>query len=129
VTRPDVDRNRLGIFSASLGVKVPLLAVGEQRVKAVVLANSGLGFSRHQLPEADPFNFLSRLHVPTLVVGGRYDFVFPLETSMNPMFRLLAAPEKDKRLALWEGGHVPPNDKIVIKETLDWFDRYLGPVK
>ena len=27
------------------------------------------------------------------VVGGRYDFLFPLETSMNPMFRLLGAPE------------------------------------
>jgi serine/threonine protein kinase/pimeloyl-ACP methyl ester carboxylesterase len=129
VTRKDIDRDRLGVFSASLGVKVPLLAIGEQRLKAVVLVSSGLWFSRSQLPEADPFNFLSRFHVPTLVVVGRYDFVFPLETSTSPMFRLLGAPEKDKRLALWEGGHVPPNDKIVIKETLDWFDRYLGPVK
>ena len=129
VTRPDVDHDRLGVFSASLGVKVPLLAIGEQRLKAVVLANSGLGFSRLQLPEADPLNFLPRFHVPTLVVGGRYDFLFPLETSMSPMFRLLGAPEKDKRLALWDGGHVPLNDKIVIKETLDWLDRYLGPVQ
>ena len=129
VTRPDVDRDRLGVFGASLGVKVPPLAVGEQRLKAAVLANSGLSFSRLQLPEADPLNFLPRFQVPTLVVGGRYDFLFPLETSMGPMFRLLGAPEKDKRLALWEGGHVPPNDKIVIKETLDWFDRYLGPVQ
>jgi pimeloyl-ACP methyl ester carboxylesterase len=128
VTRPDVDRGRLGVFGAST-VRVPLFLVGEQRVRAVVLACSGLGFSRLPLPEADPLNFLQRLHVPTLVVGGRYDFVFPLETSMSPMFRLLGAPEKDKRLALWEGGHVAPNDKIVIKETLDWFDRYLGPVK
>jgi serine/threonine protein kinase/pimeloyl-ACP methyl ester carboxylesterase len=129
VTRPDVDRDRLGVFGASLGIKVPLLAVGEQRLKAVVLANSGLSFSRLQLPEADPLNFLPRFHVPTLIVGGRYDFLFPLETSMSPMFRLLGAPEKDKRLALWEGGHVPPNDKIFIKETLDWLDRYLGPAK
>ncbi len=47
------------------------------------------------------------------------------------MFRLLGAPERDKRLILWDGGHVPPNGQIMIniKETLDWFDRYLGPVK
>jgi len=95
----------------------------------VVLINSGLGFSRLNLAEADPFHFLPRLRVPTLVVGGRYDFIFPLETSMSPMFRLLGAPEKDKRLVLWEGGHVEPDRKIIVKETLDWFDRYLGPVK
>jgi pimeloyl-ACP methyl ester carboxylesterase len=81
------------------------------------------------LPEADPLNFLPRLRVPTVVVGGRYDFVFPLEISMGPMFRLLGAPEKDKRLVLYDGGHVPPDNKTVIKETLDWLDRYLGPVK
>jgi pimeloyl-ACP methyl ester carboxylesterase len=103
--------------------------VGEQRLKAVVIISSGLFFSRLQLPEADPLNFLPRLRVPTVVVGGRYDFIFPLETSMGPMFRLLGAPEKDKRLVLYDAGHVPPDDKIVIKETLDWFDRYLGPVK
>ena len=129
VTRPDVDRDRLGVFSASLGVKVPLVAVGEQRLKAVVIISSGLFFNRLQLPEADPLNFLPRLRVPVVVVGGRYDFLFPLETSMGPMFRLLGAPEKDKRLVLYDAGHVPPDDKIVIKETLDWFDRYLGPVK
>jgi hypothetical protein len=48
---------------------------------------------------------------------------------MRPMFRLLGAPEKDKRLFLWDGGHVPPNRQNEIKETLDWFNRYLGPVK
>jgi len=105
------------------------MAVGERRLKAAVLKSSGLSFNRSQLPEADPFNFLPRFRVPTLIIGGRYDFIFPLETSMGPMFRLLGAPEGDKRLALWEGGHVPPNDRIVLKEELDWFDRYLGPVK
>jgi pimeloyl-ACP methyl ester carboxylesterase len=128
-SRPDVDHDRLGVYGASLGVRVPLLAVGEQRLKAAVLINSGLFFSRRQLPEADPLHFLPRFHVPTLVVGGRYDFLFPLETSMGPMFRLLGAPEKDKRLVLWEGGHIAHHDKIIVKETLDWLDRYLGPVK
>ena len=93
-----------------------------------MLLGCGLFFDR-RLPEADPFNFFSRFQVPTLMAGGRFDFIFPLETSMRPMFRLLGAPEKDKRMVLWDGGHVPPNRQNHIKETLDWFDRYLGPVK
>jgi len=44
------------------------------------------------------------------------------------MFRLLGTPERDKRHALFESGHIVPKN-FVIKEVLDWFDRYLGPVK
>jgi dipeptidyl aminopeptidase/acylaminoacyl peptidase len=128
VSRPDVDRDRLGVLGMSLGVLTPILAVGERRLKAAVLLGSGLSLDR-RLPEADPFNFLPRFQVPTLMVGGRFDFIFPLETSMRPMFRLLGAPEKDKRLLLWDGGHVPPERQNEIKETLDWFDQYLGPVR
>ena len=127
VSRPDVDRDRLGVLGMSLGVLAPVLAVGEQRLKAAVFLGCGLFFDR-PLPEADPFNFLPRFQVPTLMAGGRFDFVFPLETSMRPMFRLLGAPENDKHMFLWDGGHAPPNRRNV-KETLDWFDRYLGPVK
>ena len=94
VSRPDVDRDRLGVLGMSRCVVTPVLAVGEQRLKAAVLLGCGLSFDRRQLPEADPFNFLPRFQVPTLMVGGRSDFVFPLETSMRPMFRLLGAPEK-----------------------------------
>ena len=108
---------------------LPVLAVGEQRLKAAVLLAAGLYFDRSRLPEADPFHFLPRFQVPTLMVGGRTDFLFPLETSQRPMFRLLGAPEKDKRLVLLEGGHAPANYPTAIKETLDWLDRYLGPVK
>ena len=45
------------------------------------------------------------------------------------MFRLLGAPDADKRLRHWDEGHVPPSFQMPISETLDWFDRYLGPVK
>jgi pimeloyl-ACP methyl ester carboxylesterase len=128
-SRADVDRDRLGVLGLSRCYVTPVLAVGERRLKAAALLGCGLTFSRSQAPEADPFNFLPRIRMPTLMVGGRNDFVFPVETSMRPMFRLLGTPEKDKRLALLEGGHAPPNPQLIVKETLDWFDRYLGPVK
>ncbi len=132
VSRPDVDRDRLGVYGISYcGSILPVLAVGEQRLKAAALASVGLFFDWSQLPEADPFNFLPRFQVPVLVIDARSDFIFPLETSIRPMFRLLGAPEKDKRLFLLDGGHgdLTASRQKVIKETLDWFDRYLGPVK
>jgi len=80
-----------------------------------------------RLPEVDEINFLPRVTAPVLMVNGRYDFIFPLDTVQAPMFRLLGTPEKDKRHVLYETGHVP-DLQAMIKETLDWFDRYLGPV-
>ena len=130
VSRPDVDGDRLGVFGISRGASLlPVLAVGEQRLKAAALVSVGLPFDRALLPEDDPFNFVPRFLVPTLMVNGRSDFVIPLESSQRPMFRLLGASGKDKRLVLLEGGHAPPDFPIAIKETLAWFDRYLGPVK
>jgi serine/threonine protein kinase len=133
VSRPDVDRDRLGVFGFSRGAnRLPILAVGEQRLKAAVLNSVGLSYANPPpLPEADMFNFLPRFRVPTLMVGPRSDFLFPVETSQRPMFELLGAPEEDKRLVLWDGGHgdTGPNFVGAIKEALDWFDRYLGPVK
>jgi pimeloyl-ACP methyl ester carboxylesterase len=131
MSRPDVDRDRLGVFGFSRGASLlPVLAVGEQRLKAAVLLNVGLGYVK-RLPEADVFNFLPRFRVPTLMGGGRSDFSFPVETSQLPMFRLLGAPEKDKKHILRDGGHgdVGPGLRETIKDALDWFDRYLGPVK
>jgi hypothetical protein len=66
-----------------------------------------------------------------LVIDGRSDLIFPLETLQRPMSRLPAAPQKDKRLFLLDGGRgdIRANSQKPIKETLAWFDRYLGPVK
>ncbi len=61
------------------------------------------------------------------MLNGRHDFYFPLERSQAPMFRLLATPPADKRHRIFESGHVPNERQEVIKEILDWLDRYLGP--
>jgi hypothetical protein len=62
------------------------------------------------------------------MVNGRYDYFFPVESTQNTMFRFLGTAEKDKRHAVLDGGHIPPHDQM-IKEILDWLDRYQGPVK
>jgi hypothetical protein len=80
------------------------------------------------MPEVDEINFAPRVKVPTLLVDGRYDHYFPLETSQKTMFRFLGTPEKDKRHAVLDGGHIPAYDALV-KEILDWLDKYQGRVK
>jgi hypothetical protein len=62
------------------------------------------------------------------MINGRYDFVLPLETCQEPLFRLLGTPPQDKRHVLFESGHSVPYTPT-FKETLDWLDHYLGPVK
>ena len=75
----------------------------------------------------DQINFVPRVTCPVLMLNGRYDFFRPMETSQSPMFRLLGTPKEHKRHAVFESGHVIPRNEV-IKETLDWLDRYLGPV-
>jgi pimeloyl-ACP methyl ester carboxylesterase len=125
-TRPDIDHQKLGYYSFSNPV-VPVLSAIDGRVKAGVHIGTGF-FPESVAPEYDPLHFAPRAKEPTLMIGGRYDFIAPLETSQMPMFRLLGAPEKDKRLALFDTGHAVRPVPDVIKEILAWFDRYLGPV-
>jgi formylglycine-generating enzyme required for sulfatase activity/dienelactone hydrolase/predicted Ser/Thr protein kinase len=127
-TRQDLDPSRIGFLGISMGgTRGPLLIALEPRIKAAVLLGGGLEFQK-SLPEVDVVNFLPRLKQPTLMVNGRHDHFFPTETSQEPMFRLLGAPLGSKRHVIFESGHTPPSD-LVIKEVLDWLDRYLGPTR
>jgi hypothetical protein len=48
---------------------------------------------------------------------------------MLPLLQRLGAPDEHKRLALFDTGHVVYPGPEMIKEVLDWFDRYLGPAR
>ena len=127
-TRPEIRRDAVAYFGLSWGSQVaPILLAVENRFKVAILAAGGLDFSR-ALPEAEQINFLRHVKIPTLMVNGRYDHFFPVDSSQKPFFQLLGAPEADKKYVLFESGHAPPR-KDVIRESLDWLDKYLGPVK
>ena len=104
-----------------------LMTAVEPRFDAAVFYVAGLKFQR-PLPEADPFNYVMRLEIPSLMLNGRHDMFFPLETSQKPMYQLLGTPDEDKRHVVAEGGHDVPRP-LLIRETLEWLDRYLGPVE
>jgi dienelactone hydrolase len=128
-TRPDIDRGKFAYFGLSLGsiTALPLVAV-EDRFKTAVLLAGGLPFDR-RLPEIEPLNFAPRIRIPVLLLGGRQDFIHPVDTAQLPLLRFLGTPEKDKRHIIFEGGHAPLRVQVLIKDILDWLDRYLGPVK
>jgi hypothetical protein len=135
-SRADIDRNRLAFLGASLGSGPALrMSAYPPRVKAVIITSGGLGSPAGLCcwpvpPEVDTLNFAPRLKIPTLMINGRYDFTFPLEDSQKPLFRLLGAPAKDKRHAVLEFTHSPgPRDTEMMREVLDWLDRYLGRIK
>jgi hypothetical protein len=63
------------------------------------------------------------------MLNGRYDDIFPLESSQRPMFHLLGTPRADKKHVIYEAGHEDFPRKESVRETLDWLDKYLGPVR
>jgi hypothetical protein len=67
------------------------------------------------------------VRAPVLMLNGRHDNTFPLATGARPMFELLGTPSDRKRFVIVEGVHYVPRHTL-IRESLDWFDRYLGPV-
>ncbi|MGD0791809.1 MAG: protein kinase [Terriglobales bacterium] len=126
-TRPDLDHEKLGYYGyswgAAMGAIVPAV---EPRFKACVLALGGLDFQR-SLPEVDTINFVARVKQPVLMLNGRYDFFFPVESTQEPFFRLLGSKKDQKKHLLYDTGHNIPRNEL-IKETLNWLDQYLGPV-
>ena len=71
--------------------------------------------------------------MPILMLGGRYDHVFPYETSQLPMFELAGTDSAHKAFYVHEGsalvpaGHNVPLE-IVARESFTWLNQYLGPV-
>lgn len=88
---------------------------------------SGMYGEDYYRPEAYPFNYVTRVKIPTLMLNGRYDMIFPYETSQKPMYDLLGTPEEEKLLKLYDTDHSVPG-KELVRETLGWLDKYLGPV-
>jgi formylglycine-generating enzyme required for sulfatase activity/dienelactone hydrolase len=128
-TRKDVDSAKIAYFGFSRGGALgPVFLAVENRFRAAILSSGGFWF-RYDLPEVDGLNFASRVNMPVLMLNGRYDDGFPVESSQLPLFRLLGTPTKDKKHVIYEAGHGALPHTEEVRETLDWLDKYLGPVR
>jgi eukaryotic-like serine/threonine-protein kinase len=126
--RPDFDAGRIAFYGFSGGAAfAPIFTAVEPRLVTAILLGGGLSPIRSR-PEADPVHFATRSATPTLMINGVDDFLMPYELSQRPLFDLLGAPDDRKRLARLTGGHIPAHRLDIVREVLDWLDRYLGPV-
>jgi eukaryotic-like serine/threonine-protein kinase len=124
-TRDDIDVANLGYLGWSWGGYLGgLIPAVEPRFKAIVLNVGGMVMNK-SLPAADQLNFLPRVKQAILMLNGKYDMFFPVETSQKYMFEFLGTPDKDKKHIVYGTGHLVPKTAF-IKETLFWFDKYLG---
>jgi eukaryotic-like serine/threonine-protein kinase len=124
-TRPDVDSTKFAYFGISMGgYMAGLVPAVEPRLKAAVVVIGGLTDGLRD--EIDPFNYVSRIKVPVMMLNGRYDYYFPLRTAQAAFFRNLGTPAADKRWVVYDGAHEVPRTEM-IKETLAFLDKYLGP--
>jgi serine/threonine protein kinase/dienelactone hydrolase len=126
-TRPDIDSKRLAYIGFGWGgMHGAILPAVEDRLKVSILIAGGMLF--YGVPAVEQINYVTRVRIPTLMLDGRYDMIFPYETNIKPMFDLLGTPKDQKVLKLYDTDrYIPRNEEI--KETLAWLDRYLGPVE
>ena len=129
--RADIDSDRIAYLGYSWGGEAgPLVLALEPRLRAGIFVVGGFWLGR-SLPEVDPFNFAPRVKVPVLMLNGEQDFIFPKSSSQEPMFDLLGTPKEDKvHTVIPDAGHSieGTHRSRVMREILDWLDKYLGPV-
>jgi dienelactone hydrolase len=130
-TRSDIRLDEVGYYGLSWGARMGSLVLAQDpRLRAGVFVSGG--FSPGDTPaEVDPLNFAPRVTVPVLMLNGDHDYIFEVELSQKPLFRFLGSPADRKKHLVFPGGHgvFIERRSQVIRETLDWFDRYLGPVQ
>src|SRR5262249_45671839 len=99
--RPDIDKERIAYLGVSFGASTafPLIAL-EDRIKVAVLGPAGFTY-RELPPEADAINYVSRVTMPVLMMGGNHDHIFPPETAQKPMFERLGTPAAQKRYVIF----------------------------
>lgn len=127
-TRSDIQNDKIGFFGWSWGGYIGgIMPAVEKRIQCVVLNVGGMVMT-HALPEADQINFLPRITQPVLMLNGKHDMFFPLETSQKPMYEFLGTSPDKKKMIVYDAGHLVPRVDLV-KQTLLWYDTYLGEVK
>jgi pimeloyl-ACP methyl ester carboxylesterase len=129
-TRSDIDSGKLAYLGDSMGSVEGIIAATllQDRLKTAIFLDGGY-FLDPPPPGGDHADFAPRMKKPVLMVNGRYDYVFPLEKSQEPLFKMLGTPEKDKEHIVLETPHdVTEQRPQLVKAVLDWLDRYLGRV-
>ena len=91
--------------------------------------SGGFAVQEDQLSIDERIGLARRLTIPILMLGGSRDSILPVDPNQRALFRSFGTPEQDKRMQIFQdAGHWPLPMNEVIRESVDFLDRYLGPV-
>ncbi len=130
-TRSDIDKSRIAYLGVSMGSAdgVIIATLLQDQLKTAIFLDGGY-FLQKPPAGIDQADFAPRMKKPVLMINGRYDYTFPLETSQDPFFRMLGTPPADKKHVVLDTPHdVSQQRPVLVKEVLDWLDHYLGSVQ
>jgi eukaryotic-like serine/threonine-protein kinase len=129
-TRSDIDRNKLAYLGVSMGSAEGVIytALAQDRLKTVIFLDGGY-FLYTPPTGGDQADFAPRLKKPVMMVNGRFDYVFSVDTAQDPLFKMLGTPPADKRHVEFDTPHdVTERRAELIENVLGWLDKYLGRV-
>ncbi len=128
-TRPDLDFDKTAYFGVSWGGSIaPFILAIENRIKIGITALFGVSsMKKYRFKEFDTVDYLPRVKIPMLLLGGQYDFDYTMQ-EQQVFCDLLGTPETDKRWKTYESTHYIPRSPL-INESLSWLDKYFGPVE
>lgn len=125
----ELREDAVSFLGLSFGAELVLPVAVEKRFAAAVLVGAALDPAwRGSIPEeVAPWNYITRVTTPTMVINGEFDFMHPFEESQVPFFELIAVPGDQKEFVVLPTGHLPANNDV-IAHTLRWLDERFGPV-
>ena len=123
-----IEQTRLSRCKHGCGRRGHISGLLQDRLKTAIWLDGGY-FLGPPTPGGDQAEFVMRMRKPVLMVNGRYDYTFPLETSQEPLFRMLGTPADEKSHIVLDTPHdVTQQRARLTQEVLGWLDRYIGRV-
>jgi hypothetical protein len=105
--------------SASSWSRVPGWGEGRFGVEETFAVAIGVNYPQ----EIQPVNFMPRVKVPVVLVDCKDDFSAP-EPAQRRFIDLIGTLPENKRHRMLDGGHIPNDWFGLIREVLDWLDKY-----
>jgi len=128
--RDDINSDKIAYWGYSWGAWLgPIVLATENRFRLGLFLSGGIGAGKKK-PVINETIFAPWVKVPVLMINGRHDFIFPIETSQKLMFDLLGIDKEDKEHFTLDTGHsvFATHRQQAIKKVLEWLDRHLGQV-
>ncbi len=124
-TRDDVTLENLSYSGLSLGAYLAgRICSNEDRVQSLILISGGLPPMREIVAQSGGTGFFDRVTQPTLMLNGRYDYIFPYEDNQKYLAQFIGTPPEHFKHVVYDAGHVPLPRNQMMREMADWLDTY-----